>query len=70
VIGNVFQDAFNYMKNGTLIRQVLNKINEIDFNRSEDREVTLVANVDGCREFTEFSLVSSVGLAEGVTWPA
>lgn len=39
VIGNVFQDAFNYMKNGTLIRQVVNKINEIDFNRSEDRHL-------------------------------
>ena len=39
VIGNVFQDAFNYMKNGTLIRQVVNKINDIDFNRSEDRHL-------------------------------
>lgn len=39
VIGNVFQDAFNYMKNGTLIRQVVNRINEIDFNRSEDRHL-------------------------------
>ncbi len=39
VIGNVFQDAFNYMKNGTLVRQILNKINEIDFNRSEDRHL-------------------------------
>lgn len=39
VIGNVFQDAFNYMKNGTLIRQIVNKINEIDFNRSEDRHL-------------------------------
>lgn len=39
VIGDVFQDAFNYMKNGTLIRQVVNKINDIDFNRSEDRHV-------------------------------
>src|SRR5690349_6412272 len=29
----VFEDAYNYMKNGTLIWQVLNKINEIDFNR-------------------------------------
>ena len=27
------------MKNGTLIRQVVNKINEIDFNRSEDRHL-------------------------------
>lgn len=25
------------MKNGTLIRQVVNKIGEIDFNRSADR---------------------------------
>lgn len=39
VVGNVFQDAFNYMKNGTLVRQVVNKINEIDFNRSEDRHL-------------------------------
>lgn len=39
VVGNVFQDAFNYMKNGTLIRQVVNKINSIDFNRSEDRNL-------------------------------
>ncbi|WP_207565779.1 type I restriction-modification system subunit M [Mycobacteroides saopaulense] len=39
VVGNVFQDAFNYMKNGTLIRQVVNRINEIDFNRSEDRHL-------------------------------
>ncbi len=27
------------MKNGTIIRQVLNKLNEIDFNASEDRHV-------------------------------
>jgi len=33
----VFKDSYNYMKNGTLIRQVVNKINEIDFNRAEDR---------------------------------
>lgn len=39
LVGNVFQDAFNYMKNGTLIRQVINKINEIDFNKSEDRHL-------------------------------
>ena len=39
VIRSVFEDAFNYMKNGTLMRQVVNKINEIDFNRSEDRHL-------------------------------
>jgi len=26
----------NYMKSGTLIRQVINKINEIDFNKADD----------------------------------
>ena len=31
VIRAVFEDAYNYMKNGTLIRQVINKLNEIDF---------------------------------------
>ena len=37
IIREVFEDANNFMKNGTLIRQVINKINEIDFNNSEDR---------------------------------
>jgi type I restriction enzyme M protein len=37
VVRDVFEDANNFMKNGTLIRQVVNKINEIDFNNSEDR---------------------------------
>jgi type I restriction enzyme M protein len=39
VIRAAFQDANNYMKNGTLMRQVVNKINEIDFNSSEDRHM-------------------------------
>jgi len=39
VIRSVFEDAFNYMKNGTLIRQVINKLNEIDFNKSDDRHL-------------------------------
>ena len=37
VIQNVFEDAYNYMKSGTLMRQVINKIAEIDFNASDDR---------------------------------
>ena len=37
VVRNVFEDAYNYMKSGQLIRQVVNKINEISFNRSTDR---------------------------------
>jgi type I restriction enzyme M protein len=40
IIRDVFQDAFNYMKNGTLIRQVINTIQKnIDFNRKADRHV-------------------------------
>ena len=35
---DVFEDAYNYMKNGTLIRQVVNKINEIDFNNTGDKQ--------------------------------
>lgn len=37
VVRNVFEDAYNYMKSGTLIRQVINKISEINFNNTEDR---------------------------------
>lgn len=37
IISEIFNDTYNYMKSGTLIRQVINKINEIDFNSSEDR---------------------------------
>lgn len=37
IICNVFTDANNFMKSGTLLRQVINKINEVNFNNSEDR---------------------------------
>ena len=37
VVRSVFADTYNYMKNGTLIRQVVNKINEINFNKQHDR---------------------------------
>jgi len=36
LVRHVFEEANNYMKSGTLIRQVINKINEIDFNRKND----------------------------------
>lgn len=39
MVGEVFEDAYNYMKNGTLLRQVINKINEIDFNNSKDKHL-------------------------------
>lgn len=37
LIRDIFSGTNNYMKNGTIIRQVVNKLNEIDFNASEDR---------------------------------
>ena len=40
VIRSVFEDAYNYMKSGTLMRQVINKINTaFDFNKSHDRHL-------------------------------
>ena len=39
LIRTTFEDANNYMKNGTLMRQVINKINGIDFNASDDRHI-------------------------------
>jgi len=39
LIRTAFDDANNYMKNGTLMRQVINKVNAIDFNASEDRHM-------------------------------
>ena len=40
VIRGVFEDAYNYMKSGHLMRQVINKIVEsIDFNKAQDRHL-------------------------------
>ncbi len=39
VVKAAFSDAFNYMKNGTLLRQVINKLNEIDFTDSQERHL-------------------------------
>lgn len=38
VVKGVFEDAYNYMKSGQLLRQVVNKINEIDFNNLAERQ--------------------------------
>ena len=35
---DVFEDAYNYMKSGQLMRQVVNKINEVDFNNLAERQ--------------------------------
>jgi type I restriction enzyme M protein len=37
VVRGVFEDAYNYMKSGHLLRQVINKLNAIDFNRQAER---------------------------------
>jgi len=39
VVREAFSDAFNYMKNGTLLRQVINKLNEVDFTDSKERHL-------------------------------
>jgi len=39
VAKEAFSDAFNYMKNGTLLRQVVNKVDEIDFHSSKERHM-------------------------------
>ncbi|MFZ4607803.1 MAG: N-6 DNA methylase, partial [Caulobacter sp.] len=38
VVRDVFGDAYNYMKSGQLLRQVVNKINEVDFNDLAERQ--------------------------------
>lgn len=38
VVRDVFEDAYNYMKSGHLMRQVVNKINSIDFNNLAERQ--------------------------------
>lgn len=38
VVKDVFEDAYNYMKSGHLMRQVVNKISGIDFNDLSERQ--------------------------------
>jgi type I restriction enzyme M protein len=37
IVKYVFEDVYNYMKNGTLLRQVINVLNEVDFTEYEER---------------------------------
>ena len=37
-VRDVFEDAYNFMKSGQLMRQVVNKINGIDFNNLSERQ--------------------------------
>ena len=38
VVQEVFRDAYNYMKSGQLLRQVVNKVNGVDFNNLSERK--------------------------------
>lgn len=39
IVKEVFEDLNQYMKNGTLLRQVINVINEIEFDDADDRHM-------------------------------
>jgi type I restriction enzyme M protein len=40
VVRSVFEDAYNYMKSGQLLRQVINKVQEgVDFNKAQERHL-------------------------------
>jgi type I restriction enzyme M protein len=38
MVRDVFEDAYNYMKSGQLMRQVVNKISSVDFNNLAERQ--------------------------------
>lgn len=38
VVRGFFEDAYNYMKSGQILRQVVNKLNSIDFNNLVERQ--------------------------------
>jgi len=60
LIREIFEGTNNYMKNGTVIRQVLNELNQIDFNSSEDRHVfgdiyeTILRDLQSAGNYGEF----------------
>ncbi|MCO5186336.1 MAG: type I restriction-modification system subunit M [Anaerolineae bacterium] len=39
IVGEIFADSYNYMKSGTLMRQVINKLDEIDFHDQKERHL-------------------------------
>lgn len=60
IIREIFEGTNNYMKNGTCIRQVLNELNQIDFNSSEDRHIfgdiyeTILKDLQSAGNYGEF----------------
>jgi type I restriction enzyme M protein len=39
IVRDVFADSYNYMKSGTLMRQMINRINQIDLHVSNERHL-------------------------------
>lgn len=60
IIREIFDGTNNYMKNGTIIRQILNQLNQIDFNSSEDRHMfgdiyeTILRDLQNAGNYGEF----------------
>lgn len=60
IVREIFEGTNNYMKNGTTIRQVINELNQIDFNNSEDRHVfgdiyeTILRDLQNAGNYGEF----------------
>lgn len=60
VVKEVFSNSFNYMKNGTQLRKVINKVNDLDFNTMADRHAfgdiyeTLLASLQSAGNAGEF----------------
>ncbi|HUX20655.1 MAG TPA: class I SAM-dependent DNA methyltransferase [Spirochaetia bacterium] len=60
IVREIFGGTNNYMKNGTILRQVLNELEEIDFNASEDRHLfgdiyeTILRDLQSAGNYGEF----------------
>lgn len=60
IIREIFDGTNNYMKNGTILRQVINELNRIDFNKAEDRHVfgdiyeTILRDLQSAGNYGEF----------------
>ncbi len=60
IIREIFDGTNNYMKNGTIIRQVVNHLNQIDFNKAEDRHMfgdiyeTILRDLQSAGNYWEF----------------
>jgi len=39
ILRDVFTGNYNYMKKGTYLRQIINKLNQINFNNSKDKQL-------------------------------